>query len=357
VSYTAEFLKKISQLTLIREDDALAEAFFEFMLTEFDFIQGVARYKLEQLPLNSMLSLQAFQGRSDLSRELFKNSDFQKNLSEFLQRYLQQHAELEDRVINIAGHTLLIKKSSREKTAIYFLVFLLPAIDSVEPQNELIANTLQYDSNELHQLDTIRYLSDIYSNQQTMITLNDKDSLTGLYNRKSFDRSMLHLHESNEHRHRRSKDNKNSAYLALLDIDHFKKINDTYGHLYGDEVLLLFAQQMQLTFREDDLLFRYGGEEFVVILKDVSHDIAETVLHRFRHYIESYNFPQVDQVTVSIGMTQLDIERMQSEIVSRADQALYYVKEHGRNNVGYYEELLQNGCLQEVVAKDDIELF
>lgn len=354
---TTEFLKSISQLTLIREDEALADAFFEFILAQFDVLQGVARYKLEQLPEDSTLLLKTFQGRSAVSDKLFKSKDFKKTLGELIQQHLQQHPELESWIEAIAGNTLLIKKSSREKTAIYFLVYLMPEAVITGSQSRSSPAAALNNSIASELLETIHYLSDIYSNQQTMISLNDKDSLTGLYNRKSFDRSMHHLHEGNVYQQRRSKDSKNPSFLALLDIDHFKKINDTYGHLYGDEVLLLFAQQMQIRFREDDLLFRYGGEEFVVILKEVSNDIAETVLHRFRRHIESYDFPQVDQVTVSIGMTQLDSNRMQSEIVSRADQALYYIKAHGRNNVGSYEKLLQSGCLQEVVTRDDIELF
>lgn len=341
MSYTAECLKKIAHLTLIREDEALADAFFEFMLLQFSNLQGVARYKLEQISQTPSLFLKTSHGQSVTSREVFKNEKFNKALSDFLQHFLQQQGECEDCIQNIAGHRLLIKKSNREKTAIYFLVYLMPDAETGQARH----------------LELIRAFSDIYNNQQTMITLNDKDSLTGLFNRKSFDRNMLHLHKEHHHQQRRSRDSGSISYLALLDIDHFKNINDTYGHLYGDEVLLLFAQQMRLMFREDDLLFRYGGEEFVVILKDVSSDIAETVLHRFRNHIESFDFPQVEQVTVSIGMTLLDNEQLQSEIVSRADKALYYVKEHGRNNVGSYEELLQKGDLQEMIAKDDIELF
>ena len=118
-----------------------------------------------------------------------------------------------------------------------------------------------------------------------------------------------------------------------------------------------FAQQMQKIFREDDWLFRYGGEEFVVILKNVAADMIEEILHRFRAHIESYHFPSVGQVTISIGATQLDASQLQSEIIDRADNALYYVKEHGRNNVALYENLVEQGKLQALVNESDIELF
>ena len=181
--------------------------------------------------------------------------------------------------------------------------------------------------------------------------------MPGMFNRKSFDRSMHRCYRLMNHDLRRAHEAENTACLAILDIDHFKKVNDTYGHLYGDEVLLHFAQQMQKIFRQDDGLFRYGGEEFIVILNDVDIDIAESVLNRFRKHIKAYPFPKVDKLTVSIGYTRLETGRMQSEIVDRADHALYFAKEHGRNNVACYEKLVDEGLLQELVTEDDIELF
>lgn len=352
----AKLLQKITQLTNHKEEEALTSAFGEFMLEQFDLLQGVALYKLDQLAEDSMLSLQSCNAVTEENRDTFYQKTFQQSLTEILHKFLQDNLSLDDSFQSIEGHSLLIKRSNRDKTSIFFLVYELSKIDECQSPSACIPNAL-LTKNGNPQLQNIHSLSDIYTNHQTMIFLNDKDSLTGLYNRKSFDRRMHRCHAAYEHASRRSNDEEIDDCLAILDIDHFKRINDTYGHLYGDEVLLHFAQQMQKVFREEDGLFRYGGEEFIVILNNISLDVAEKVLHRFRQHIEAYPFPKVDKLTVSIGFTRLEVQRMQSEIVDQADHALYYAKEHGRNNVFSYEKLVQMGEIQEIITEDDIELF
>lgn len=208
----------------------------------------------------------------------------------------------------------------------------------------------------------------IYWNYLKLIEDNERDKLTGLLNRKTFDDKLLEiLHASRrsaqaklrrEQPERREGDGGKHYWLAVLDIDHFKRINDTYGHLYGDEVLILMANIMRSSFRRADLLFRYGGEEFVVVFKTRALEDAHNVLERFRQNLERYHFPQVGQVTASVGFIQiLDLE-VAAELITRADKALYYAKEHGRNQVCSYEKLIANGAL--AVPDDhfgDIELF
>jgi len=146
-------------------------------------------------------------------------------------------------------------------------------------------------------------------------------------------------------------------WLAVMDIDYFKRVNDKFGHLYGDEVLLLLSRNMQRIFRQHDKLFRFGGEEFVVVLDRTSLENAKNVLERFRLAIEQYDFPQVGQVTISIGFVRLDKAEVPSSIVGRADQALYHAKQHGRNQVVFYEDLISEGDLKEEHYSDDLELF
>ncbi|MXV13635.1 GGDEF domain-containing protein, partial [Xanthomonas sp. LMG 8992] len=109
-----------------------------------------------------------------------------------------------------------------------------------------------------------------------------------------------------------------------VDIDHFKRVNDTFGHLYGDEVLLLVAQLMQRAFRQDDLLFRFGGEEFVIVLRGVDRDTAVSLFERFRLAVAEHVFPQVGQVTLSTGIVELTHGRLLSEMLDEADKALYW---------------------------------
>jgi diguanylate cyclase (GGDEF)-like protein len=142
-----------------------------------------------------------------------------------------------------------------------------------------------------------------------------------------------------------------------MDIDHFKKVNDTFGHLMGDEVLLHFSQCMNSTFREYDLLFRVGGEEFVVVLKNVSMDLARTVFERFRQVVENHYFPQVGRITTSIGVTEITGNDLPVTTMDRADQALYYAKDHGRNQVLFYESLRSENKVADKSASNDVDLF
>jgi len=125
----------------------------------------------------------------------------------------------------------------------------------------------------------------------------------------------------------------------MLDIDFFKKVNDNFGHLYGDEVLLHFSQLMENEFRYNDFIFRFGGEEFVVILNLLDMQAAHAVFERFREVIEQFSFPAVGQVTVSMGVVHIDSQSLPASLLDQADKALYFAKETGRNKVVFYEDM------------------
>ena len=146
-------------------------------------------------------------------------------------------------------------------------------------------------------------------------------------------------------------------WLAIIDIDHFKRINDRFGHLYGDEVLILLARNMKRLFRQRDKLFRFGGEEFVIVLDRTAEASAEIVLDRFRETIEKTHFPQVGKVTVNIGFVRLDKVDVSSAIIGRADQALYYAKQNGRNRVCFYEKLVAQGILVPEHHSHSVQIF
>ena len=137
-------------------------------------------------------------------------------------------------------------------------------------------------------------------------------------------------------------------FLAMADIDHFKQINDRFGHLYGDEILIHFARLMRKTFRAGDLLYRFGGEEFVVVFAVNDKEHGVTGLERFRKAIAEYDFPKIGRVTVSIGFTHIDSATIPvTTLVDHADQAVYYAKSQGRNRVCAYEDLVASGALAE----------
>jgi len=142
--------------------------------------------------------------------------------------------------------------------------------------------------------------------------------------------------------------------LGAMDIDHFKRVNDTYGHLYGDEVLLHFAQLMERHFRYTDFLFRFGGEEFIVLLTNTDATGARRALERFRQIVSEFDFPSVGQVTVSIGFTRIEPETLPTTLVDWSDRALYYAKEHGRNQVVHYADIRP---ADEGDGSSEVELF
>lgn len=196
-----------------------------------------------------------------------------------------------------------------------------------------------------------------YNHQVYLLRNKDTDSLTGLYNRQSFDSKLTKLHQ-NFGLVNRAGDEPPKYCFALLDIDFFKNVNDKFGHVYGDEVLILFANLMKQMFRDNDVLFRYGGEEFSVLLHNVELNQADIILNRFRKTIEDFSFPMENKVTTSVGYCAFNNEIALSSIIERADKALYYSKEHGRNKTSGFENLLSQGKLKDtVIDEGDIELF
>ena len=205
----------------------------------------------------------------------------------------------------------------------------------------------------------------VYRNFQSLLDYSERDSLTGLLNRKTFDENFSRMVSLQTHSgskiplsepDRRSMSDHKGQWLAVVDIDHFKRVNDEFGHLYGDEVLLMIANMLQASFRSHDRIFRFGGEEFVVLLRSATLEDARQIFSRFRAAVETHDFPQVGNITVSLGFASISYETP-VVILGHADQALYYAKEHGRNQVCHYDELLERGELRPVSSNDSVEFF
>jgi diguanylate cyclase (GGDEF)-like protein len=127
-----------------------------------------------------------------------------------------------------------------------------------------------------------------------------------------------------------------SFSIALFDLDHFKKINDTYGHLKGDDVLKHLIHSVRHEIREIDSISRFGGEEFVIIMADTNHEGAEECAHRIQNAIACLTFPGFPEsfrMTISTGLATYQPEESIDELLDRADRAMYKAKEMGRNQV------------------------
>lgn len=190
---------------------------------------------------------------------------------------------------------------------------------------------------------TIKSLIDIYKNFSTLILNAQTDELTGLLNRKTFDKAIATFwEESTAHRHieteRRAANEEANNYIIVFDIDHFKSINDNYGHLFGDEVLILVANQLRRSFRSDDLLFRFGGEEFVLLLKNINKEDCESLLSKVHTDIASTDFPNVEKLTISSGGCAISDGSFYMSVLDYADKALYQSKANGRDQYTLYEK-------------------
>jgi len=215
----------------------------------------------------------------------------------------------------------------------------------------------------------VRAFARIYHNFTNLINESEKDNLTGLFNRRTFEvrlkRLLLIQTLSNMETFENGKERRNeiepadkTAWLVMLDIDNFKNVNDTFGHVYGDEVLLVFSQKMREVFRKEDILFRFGGEEFLVVLEPCCLNDAKIALERYRKAIEEHDFPQVGHVTVSIGFAKIEYEDSPLNVLNQADKALYYAKNSGRNQVLNYEDLVREGSIEhKEYTSGEIELF
>jgi len=190
----------------------------------------------------------------------------------------------------------------------------------------------------------LQFLFHFYCHQLQMLQGTYRDALTGLYNRRAFNEKILQLLDRSPD-HKRRAISYSPTIFVMLDIDHFKLVNDSMGHLYGDEVLLLLAQLMTDSFRENDLLFRYGGEEFAMVLMDITPQQVMLSLDRFRDKIATHVFPDARQITVSIGYTHFDNKLSMDDLIDQADKALYYCKSTTRNAVYGYQGLVKKGLI------------
>ncbi|WP_235941346.1 GGDEF domain-containing protein [Paenibacillus puerhi] len=180
---------------------------------------------------------------------------------------------------------------------------------------------------------TIASEQDLLVKNILMDKLAKTDALTGLYNHMSF-------HEYLEELIRQGEQNNLTFQLALLDIDHFKKVNDTYGHRAGDAVLKKVARIFQELVSANDFPARYGGEEFAILFTETDVRDAMHQLERIRQHIASVRHEELDgnPITISIGLHAFHKNCTKEELFGGADTALYRAKHKGRNRIELYQE-------------------
>ena len=196
-------------------------------------------------------------------------------------------------------------------------------LDEIQHNIEHIIRT--FDVPEENKMEVIKQINYIYTRTKY---LSVTDNLTGLANRRNFESAF-------EKEFLRAVRYNSKFTLVMFDIDHFKNINDTFGHPCGDFVLRQIANSALQTFRKTDTVFRFGGEEFVVILTETDIKQAIIPLERFRKTVETLGLTYQDkevEVTVSIGACQFSPDmKTKEEFLQKVDETLYKAKNSGRN--------------------------
>ncbi|PKH06104.1 GGDEF domain-containing protein [Moritella sp. Urea-trap-13] len=204
----------------------------------------------------------------------------------------------------------------------------------------VVAVHMQCETLDTKQFMTAANVLHIYANQRHVLFKNRLDPLTELLNRQTFETKLMEVITGHDHNERRDHTEKQcSWYLAMLDIDNFKQVNDQFGHIIGDEALILIARLIKTNFRNQDYIFRYGGEEFAVLFKCAEEDTGVLILERLRKTIAQHIFTQVGTITISIGFTELASSSILSTLVQHADLALYESKRTGRNKVTNFRQI------------------
>lgn len=270
-----------------------------------------------------------------LGRNLSKNLLSDINYDFF--RKMEEHKTIKDSKFEVVrmllGKELDYNFSDLTSKIIIPLVFDKKLIGGIcfYTRQEVDYSSFKYFDIMISELFAIFKMKYQYTEKEFMSVL---DGLTGLYNRRQFEIGL-------EQEHNRTKRHPSDFSLAILDIDFFKKVNDTYGHQYGDYVLKTVADLMKQSFRKTDLLYRYGGEELIMIMPETNIEGAIIPVQRLRRMVEEYDFEYNGvkaKVTVSIGLT-MNYQKFATaaDILKSADDALYEAKEGGRNRVVLHE--------------------
>lgn len=179
-----------------------------------------------------------------------------------------------------------------------------------------------------------RYHEVLKSYIEESLDLSFKDGLTQVHNRRYFDTNISDIME------RCAKLKKRSLWVAMIDIDHFKKINDTYGHPSGDEVLRVVARAIREGVRLSDVVVRYGGEEFVLLINNADVQTMNIILDRICNKIRAIKVQTSGGdigCTVSVGVAKLEKGESQNDLIAKADKMLYKAKESGRDRIVFFE--------------------
>ncbi len=210
-----------------------------------------------------------------------------------------------------------------EKNQKQIKVKLYSHIDEMEQYFHVQISNMKYQNQYLLIFNNI---TEIEQEKKEIRKLADYDALTKIYNRVKFNEIFPEVfYKANRYGEKFS--------VILFDIDHFKLINDNYGHNVGDKVLIELSRLVNMNLRETDIFARWGGEEFIIVAQFSTAEETIKLASRLQKEVENYTFDVVNEVRCSFGVTEFKTKDSQMTILERVDKALYYAKENGRNQV------------------------
>ncbi len=232
-------------------------------------------------------------------------------------------------------NTILAKKTysnillnrKKDGSSYWAKIIITPEID----KNEMIIGFSAYIVDVTDNIALQERTSELLLVNKKLEELSVIDTLTQIYNRLKLDKVMKE-HYKSFNRYKRA------FSLIIIDIDNFKNVNDTYGHLVGDETLKSMVNIIKNNIRNTDIFGRWGGEEFMIICQESNSSSAKALGEKIRIAIENYTFDFIGKKTVSLGIAEIEESLSISELIKRSDDALYYAKEHGRNQTVRYSE-------------------
>jgi len=177
-----------------------------------------------------------------------------------------------------------------------------------------------------HYLGYLTDITELKDYQHRLEILSQTDQLTQIKNR-------LYLDEMLKYYYLKYKSDQQECSIILIDIDYFKQVNDKYGHITGDRVLIEFAQILNNHIRRSDIVGRWGGEEFLIILPSTSKEEAKELAKKLQLFIEAFEFPEIESLTASFGIATFTPDSTIESLLKSADEALYCSKENGRNQI------------------------
>ncbi len=303
---------------------------------------------------NASRSLLALRQQEEMYERMHMLLNYQKNIVMLATDGIIQFANQEalsklsvssiDQINDISTMNLLFSQESQAKILeampldsnywIDGLIILHEEDQLVTIEREGVKEYLQIDiaasEDNRHHIITFNEITDLKNEISKQEHLATHDALTGIYNRSFITSSLEHLIKQQSDSHQ-------NVCLILCDIDYFKQVNDTHGHLVGDKVLIEFTKRVQGAIRSKDLLARWGGEEFLIILQDLTPSAIVLTAEKILDAIACNEFETAGKLTCSFGVSQLHAADTQATVFDRVDKALYDAKENGRNQIVFAE--------------------